>query len=127
MSGEDKALTFFGPKSKAIEAFNILKNYLDDICSDVHISIQGSLLAFKSNAGFVYVSLPSETDSHLLFNLAITTRKKLSSSRILRMVQPIPGTPSYVYHIGIRSLFDIDSELKSWVRQSYEYSKLHFA
>jgi len=127
MSGEDRAVVFFGSDSRSLEAFNLLKNFLDEVCPDVRISIQDSLLAFKTNAGFAYVSLPSGKESSMLFNLAITTRKKLSSSRIYKAVQPIPGIPSYVYHIGIRSVLDIDSELKAWIRQSYEYSKLRFA
>lgn len=126
MSGEDRAVAFFGSDQTCIDAFNKLKSFLDEVCSDIHITIQDSLLAFKSSAGFAYVSLPAEGESSCLFNLAFTTRKKITSARILRAVQPIPGTPAYVYHIGIRSVMDIDTELKAWVRQSYEYSKLRF-
>ena len=73
------------------------------------------------------MTLPSPGDNSVLFNLAITNRKKLSSDRIDKIVQPAPGTKSYVYHILIHSADDIDSEIKSWIRQSYEYSKLNYA
>ena len=63
----------------------------------------------------------------MLFNLAITNRKKISSARIEKVVNPAPGTHSYIYHIGIKSTSDIDSEIKTWIRQSYEYSKLNYA
>lgn len=127
MSGEDRAAMFFGSNISGMEAFNKLKSFLDEVCPDVRICLQDSLLAFKSIAGFAYVSLPSQNDSSMLFNLAFTTRKKITSSRISKAVQPIPGTPAYVYHIGIKSEQDIDNEIKAWVRQSYEYSKLRFA
>ena len=127
MSGEDKANGFFGSHEDSLHAFNCLKHYINDFCPDAVISVQGSLLAFRTAAGFAYISLPSSSDSPVLFNLAITNRKKITSDRIERVVNPAPGTHSYVYHIGIRSESDIDSEIKSWIRQSYEYSKLNYA
>lgn len=127
MSGEDKAVGFFGFNKESLDAFNDLKHYINDFCPDAVISVQGSVLAFRTAAGFAYVSLPPTADHSVLFNLAITNRKKITSPRIERVVNPVPGTRSYVYHIGIRSTNDIDSEIKTWIRQSYEYSKLNYA
>jgi len=127
MSGEDKAMAFFGTNADSLKAFDYLKLYINDICPDARISVQGSLLVFRTAAGFAYVSLPSNDDKSILFNLAITNRKKLSSSRIEKTVSPLPGSHSYVYHIVIRSINDIDPEVKCWIRQSYEYSKLNYA
>ncbi len=127
MSGEDKAVGFFGSNKESLDAFNNLKHYINDFCPDAVISVQGSVLAFRTAAGFAYVSLPPTADHSVLFNLAITNRKKITSPRIERVVNPVPGTRSYVYHIGIRSTNDIDSEIKTWIRQSYEYSKLNYA
>lgn len=127
MSGEDRARAFFGSDQSSIEAFNKLLCLIDEVCPDVRVCQQDSLLTFKSSSGFAYVSLPSKNDSSMLFNLAITTRRKISSSRICRTVQPIPGMASYVYHINIKSPLDIDNELRTWVRQSYEFSKLGYA
>ena len=126
MSGEDKAVGFFGSNKESLDAFNDLKHYINDFCPDAVISVQGSLLAFRTAAGFAYISLPAD-DGSVLFNLALTNRKKLTSSRIEKTVQPVPGSHSFVYHIGIRSAEDIDSEIKGWIRQSYEYSKLNYA
>ena len=127
MSGEDKAVGFFGSNKESLDAFNDLKHYINDFCPDAVISVQGTVLAFRTAAGFAYVSLPASSDHSVLFNLAITNRKKITSSRIDKVVNPVPGTHSYVYHIGIRSTSDIDSEIKTWIRQSYEYSKLNSA
>ncbi len=127
MSGEDKAAAFFQSSPTSLPAFESLKLYIKDFCPDARISVQGSLLVFRTSAGFAYVTLPPDGDHSVLFNLAITNRKKLSSDRIDRVVQPAPGTRSYVYHIGIHSADEIDSEIKSWIRQSYEYSKLNYA
>lgn len=127
MSGEDKAVGFFGSNKESLDAFNDLKHYINDFCPDAVISVQGSVLAFRTAAGFAYVSLPPTADHSVLFNLAITNRKKITSPRIERVFNPVPGTRSYVYHIGIRSTNDIDSEIKTWIRQSYEYSKLNYA
>ena len=127
MSGEDKAMAFFGSNIDSLKVFETLKLYISNFCPDARIIINDSLLSFKSAAGFAYLTLPAEDDKSILFNLAITTRKKLTSGRFSKMVQPIPGSRSFVYHIGIRSMSDIDSELKGWVRQSYEYSKLNLA
>lgn len=126
MSGEDKAVGFFGNHEDSLKAFESLKLYINDFCPDAVISVQGSLLAFRTSAGFAYVSLPSK-DGSVLFNLAITNRKRIVSSRIEKTIPPVPGTKSFVYHIGIRSADDIDSEIKCWIRQSYEYSKLNYA
>ena len=126
MSGEDKAIGFFGSHEDSLKAFESLKLYINDFCPDAVISIQGSLLSFRTAAGFAYVSRPPK-DGSVLFNLAITNRKKIVSDRIEKTVPPVPGTRSYVYHIGIRSVSDIDSEVKLWIRQSYEYSKLNYA
>jgi len=127
MSGEDKAKGFFAGKADSLKAFESLKLYINDICPDAVISVQGSLLAFRTSAGFAYISLPPDKDDNVLFVLAVTNRKRLASDRINKVVQPAPGAHSYVYQIGIRSVEDIDSELKSWIRQSYEYSKLQYA
>ena len=127
MSGEDKAVGFFGSNKESLDAFNDLKHYINDFCPDAVISVQGSVLAFRTSAGFAYVSLPPATDHTVLFNLAITNRKKIVSDRIEKTVAPVPGTRSFVYHIGIRSASDIDSEIKGWIRQSYEYSKLNYS
>ena len=127
MSGEDKAVGFFGSNKESLDAFNDLKHYISDFCPDAVISVQGTVLAFRTAAGFAYVSLTASSDHSVLFNLAITNRKKITSSRIDKVVNPVPGTHSYVYHIGIRSTSDIDSEIKTWIRQSYEYSKLNYA
>lgn len=126
MSGEDKATKFFGTNVDSLKAFESLKIYINGICPDVKISVQDSLLAFRTAAGFAYVSLPGKNTESVLFNLVLTNRKKLASGRIDKVIQPIPGTHSYMYHIGIKSAEDIDSEIKSWIRQSYEYSKLRF-
>ena len=127
MSGEDKAKGFFGSNLDSLKAFERLKLYINDICPDAVISIQGSLLAFRTAAGFAYISLPANGESPVLFNLAVTNRKKIQSTRIDKVVQTAPGSHSYVYHISIRSIDDIDNEIKSLVRQSYEYSKLSYA
>lgn len=127
MSGEDKAMGFFGSNRDSLKAFEQLKQYINDICPNAVISVQGSLLAFRTSAGFAYVSLPVQGGSPVLFNLAVTNRKKISSERIEKVVQTAPGSKSYVYHIGIRSIDDIDNEIKSLIRQSYEYSKLNYA
>ena len=127
MSGEDKAMGFFGSNLDSLKAFERLKLYINDICPNAVISVQGSLLAFRTAAGFAFVSLPSQAGSPVLFNLAVTNRKKISSDRIDKVVQTAPGAHSYVYHIGIRSVDDIDNEIKSLIRQSYEYSKLNYA
>lgn len=128
MSGEDKAMGFFGSNLDSLKAFERLKLYINDICPNAVISVQGSLLAFRTAAGFAYVSLPAPGNGEpVLFNLAVTNRKKIASDRIERVVQTAPGSRSYVYHIGIRSVDDIDGEIKSLIRQSYEYSKLNYA
>ena len=127
MSGEDKAMGFFGSNLDSLKAFERLKLYINDICPNAVISIQGSLLAFRTAAGFAYVSLPAPGGEPVLFNLAVTNRKKLASDKIDRIVQTAPGSRSYVYHISIKSIDDIDSEVKSLIRQSYEYSKLNYA
>lgn len=121
MSGEDKAVAFFGSNEDSLSAFRNLVDYINTFCPDARIIVQDSLLAFRTSSCFAYVSHADDR----LFNLSITTRKKLSSQRI--DVQPIPGTGSYICNIGINSEADIDPELKNWVRQSYEYSKLSFA
>ena len=127
MSGEDKAMGFFGSNLDSLRAFERLKLYINDICPNAVISVQGSLLAFRTAAGFAYVSLPSSGSDPVLFNLAVTNRKKLASDRIDKVVQTAPGSHSYVYHIRIKSIDDIDGEIKSLIRQSYEYSKLNYA
>ena len=54
MSGEDKAMGFFGSNLDSLKAFERLKLYINDICPNAVISIQGSLLAFRTAAGFAY-------------------------------------------------------------------------
>lgn len=124
MSGEDKALAFFGDSSQSLEAFEILKQYIGEFCPQANISVQDSLLAFRTNASFAYVSKTNADGA--LFDLAVTSRKKDALQKPIK-AQPIPGTRSYIYHIPIRSQQDIDSEVKSLIRQSYEYSKFNFA
>ncbi len=126
MSGEDKATGFFGTHLDSLKAFESLKVYIDDMCPNARIAVQDSLLVFKTDAGFAYISLPSSVSDDSLFNLALTSRRKISNSRIEKTVDPVPGRNSYVYHIAIKSADDIDSEIKGWVRQSYEYSKIKY-
>ena len=92
MSGEDKAVGFFGNHIDSLKAFERLKIYIDDFCPDAVISIQGSLLSFRTRAGFAYVSIPTDDSGNVLFNLALTNRKKITSSRIDKTVPPVPGT-----------------------------------
>ena len=69
MSGEDKAVGFFGDHIDSLKAFECLKLYINDFCPDAVISVQGSLLAFRTAAGFAYISLPSD-DGSVLFNVS---------------------------------------------------------
>lgn len=127
MSGEDKARTFFGSNAMSYEAFEELKSYIGEFCPEAKIVVQDSVISFRTAVGFAYVSLPSAGSSHpCLFTLAFTSRKHLSNNpRIEKVVRPVHDG-SYVYHVQIHSCTDIDAELKSWVRQSYEYSRLSY-
>lgn len=126
MSGEDKAQAFFGNNRMSYEAFEDLKSYIEEFCPDAKIAIQDSVIAFRTSVGFTYVSLPpTDSPSSSLFTLAFTNRKRLSNPRIEKAIRPVPDG-SYVYHVQVQSSSDIDAELKSWVRQSYEYSRLSY-
>lgn len=126
MSGEDKAQAFFGNNRMSYEAFEDLKSYIEEFCPDAKIAVQDSVIAFRTSVGFTYVSLPpTDSQSSSLFTLAFTNRKCLSNPRIEKAIRPVPDG-SYVYHVQVQSSSDIDAELKSWVRQSYEYSRLSY-
>ncbi len=126
MSGEDKAQAFFENNSKAYEAFENLKTYISEFCPEAKIAVQDSVISFRTSIGFAYISLPSEeTSPSPLFTVAFTNRKRISNPRIEKTIRPVPNG-SYVYHVSIYSNSNIDAELKSWIRQSYEYSKLSY-
>ena len=126
MSGEDKAQAFFENNPVSYKAFESLKSYIGEFCPDAKIAVQDSVISFRTSMGFAYISLPTQNTSvPSLFTLAFTNKKKISNPRIEKTLRPVPNG-SYVYHVSIQSCSDIDSELKSWVRQSYEYSKLSY-
>lgn len=125
MSGEDKALAFFGDNSNSLEVFETLKLYIGEFCPQARISVQDSLLAFRTNAGFAYVTKAS--DSSTLFDLAVTSRRRVKNMKESMTEQQIPETHSYIYHIPICSQSDIDTDVKNLIRQSYEYSKFNYA
>ena len=125
MSGEDKAQAFFNDNPVSLEVFENLKSYIGEFCPEAKIAVQDSVIAFRTSVGFAYVALPSETSKPSLFTLTFTNKKKIANDRIEKIMQPLPNG-SYVYHVPIKSSNDIDSELKSWIRQSYEYSKLNY-
>ncbi len=125
MSGEDKAQAFFNDNPVSLEVFENLKTYIGEFCPEAKIAVQDSVIAFRTSVGFAYVALPSETSKPSLFTVTFTNKKKIANDRIEKTLQPLPNG-SYVYHVPIKSSNDIDSELKSWIRQSYEYSKLNY-
>ncbi len=126
MSGEDKAQAFFDSNPKAYEAFENLKTYISEFCPDAKIAVQDSVISFRTAIGFAYISLLSEeTSAAPLFTVAFINKKRISNPRIEKTLRPVPNG-SYVYHVCVYSKTNIDAELKSWIRQSYEYSKLSY-
>ncbi len=124
MSGEDKAQAFFENNPVSYAAFEDLKSYIGEFCPEAKIAVQDSVISFRTTVGFAYVSLPSSCQSSF-FTLAFTNKKRLTNPRIDKTLRPVPDG-SYVYHVQIQSSSDIDAELKSWIRQSYEYSRLSY-
>lgn len=124
MSGEDKAQAFFENNPVSYAAFEDLKSYIGEFCPEAKIAVQDSVISFRTTVGFAYVSLPSSCQSSF-FTLAFTNKKRLTNPRIDKTLRPVPDG-SYVYHVQIQSISDIDAELKSWIRQSYEYSRLSY-
>ena len=123
MSGEDRARQFFRDRPQGLRAFETLRDCIGSFCPDATISVQDSLISFRTSAGFAYVSLPGD-GSGVLFNLAVVSRRPVDSHRVSRVVRTDGGT--CMCHIAVRSEEDIDHELKGWIRQSYEYSRLPY-
>ncbi|MCF0238654.1 MAG: hypothetical protein HUK24_08650 [Sphaerochaetaceae bacterium] len=126
MSGDDKALAFLGNNLDSKEAFEILTAYISTSCPDARINVQNSLIMFKTNNAFAFVSLPENKNENMLFNLALTIKKPIESQRIDKVIRPTEKS-AFVVHIPIRDKEDIDQELMSWIRQSYEYSRRSFS
>jgi len=98
----------------------------DTICAEfenVTIKVRKTQISFSNRYGFAFVSLPyrklkGRPDEYIIFTFGLNHR--LEHPRIMEAVEPYPGR--WTHHVILRSVDDVDAELKEWITEAYGFS-----
>lgn len=108
----------FVPDERAVEIYRVFARSVSAL-AHVRLIVTRSQVAFWARHPFAYAWNPSRyITSAVPMVVSVATNGPLSSSRIKEVVHPSPRT--WMHHIELRSVTDVDEELLRWVVQAYQ-------
>ena len=112
---------FFAPDKKAVSIYRALARSLVGL-EGVEVLASKSQVAFRARRVFAYAWAPKhylKRDVPVVVSLAL--REELRSSRFKEVAHPSPST--WMHHLELRLVKDVDSELIAWIKRAYEEAR----
>lgn len=121
MEQRSAAEDFFGPDENAVLIFRSLARSLVAL-EGVTIVVSKSQVAFRARRGFAFAWAPSRyVKSDVPLVVSIGLQERLRSSRFKEVAHPSPST--WMHHLELREVNDVDSEVIGWLRRAYEEAR----
>jgi hypothetical protein len=112
---------FFVPDKKAVSIYRALAQSLVGL-EGVEVVASKSQVAFRARRGFAYAWSPKQyVKSDVPVVVSIALGEELRSSRFKEVAHPSPST--WMHHLELRLVKDVDRELISWIRRAYEEAR----
>jgi len=117
MAGDE----FFEPDKKAVSIYRALARSVVGL-EGVEVVASKSQVAFRARRGFAYAWAPSQyVKSDVPVVVSIALGEELSSRRFKEIAHPSPST--WMHHLELRRMEDIDRELIEWIKRAYEEAR----
>jgi hypothetical protein len=112
---------FFADDEKAVEIYRAIARSVFAL-EGVEIVVSKSQVAFRARRGFAYAWAPHRyVHSDVPLVLSIPLRERLTSSRFKEVAHPSRST--WMHHVELRLVEEVDSELIGWVKRAYEEAR----
>ena len=112
---------FFAPDKKAVSIYRALARSLVGL-EGVKVVASKSQVAFRARRVFAYAWAPKHyLKSDVPVVVSIALREELRSSRFKEVVHPSSST--WMHHLELRLVKDVDRELIAWIKRAYEESR----
>jgi hypothetical protein len=109
---------FFAPDEKAVAIYRAIARSLTAL-EGVRVVVSKSQVAFRARRGFAYAWAPDRyVRSDVPLVLSIPLRECLSSARFKEVAHPSEST--WMHHVELRLVKEVDRELLGWVKRAYE-------
>jgi len=112
---------FFAADEKAVSIYRALARSLMGL-DGVEVVVSKSQVAFRARRGFAYAWAPQRyVKSDVPVVVSIALGEQLRSSRFKEVAHPSPST--WMHHLELRLVKDVDPELIAWIKRAYEESR----
>jgi hypothetical protein len=112
---------FFVSDKKAVSIYRALAQSLVGL-EGVEVVPSKSQVAFRARRGFAYAWAPKDyLKSDVPVVVSIALREELRSPRFKEVAHPSPST--WMHHVELRMVKDVDRELVAWIRRAYEEAR----
>ncbi len=112
---------FFAPDTKAASIYRAIARRLVAL-DGVRVVVSKSQVAFWARRGFAYAWAPSRyVHSDVPLVISIPLREPMISPRFKEVAHPSPST--WMHHVEIRLVKEVDRELIGWLRRAYEEAR----
>ena len=114
---------FFVGERRGLEIFEQIARVIDGL-GESEIRVSRSQISFRHVRTFAVVWRPSmyvASDVPIVLSLAMPRR--LTSSRFKQVVHPGPTT--WMHHLELRDLSDIDEEVRGWLEDAWNAASGH--
>ncbi len=110
---------FLGESDLGLAVFETVSGLLSSF-SDVTIKTTKSQIAFGRRRGFAYIWLPGMYLAHAGAEVVVTIAldRAVVSPRFKEIAQP--SASIWQHHLEVRSVDEIDDEVRSWLRAAYD-------
>ncbi|HSL76375.1 MAG TPA: DUF5655 domain-containing protein [Candidatus Limnocylindrales bacterium] len=119
MSGPGTAEAFFVGHDAAYAVYRAVRGEVERF-GPVHVRVSKSQIAFRRRRGFAYMWLPgmylAKPGAEVVLSIALD--RELPSPRFKEVAHPAPRT--WMHHLEIRSIDDVDLEVRDWLRQAFD-------
>ena len=109
---------FFSAHPEALAIYVAIRTIIGRI-GPVDVRVSKSQVAFRRRRGFAFVWLPGKylprPGADVVLSVALDRR--IESTRFKEVVHPAGRT--WIHHLEVRSLEDLDGEVDGWLREAY--------
>jgi hypothetical protein len=108
----------FADEPGAVEVYRAVRRTLEAI-GPVEVRTTRTQIAFRRRRGFAFLWLPipGVRRAGVVVVLSIALRGEVESSRWKEVAHPARST--WMHHLEVRALADLDQEVEGWLRQAY--------
>jgi Domain of unknown function (DUF5655) len=113
---------FFGDHEDSRRLFEAVKAAIESI-GPAEMRVTKSQVAWRRRTGFAFVWMPEQYLKRKAAPLVLTVglRRREASPRWKEVVEPYPGR--FTHHLELRSMEQIDEEVKGWLREAWEQAE----